>query len=174
MEKALRQGANAEVVILESQYVPGRIRMAVQELQIRNIPFSVIADTAVNYTIKTRRITAAMLPVLRITRRGDAVGYTGSSFCALAASHAGIPVYTVGTNNVCDPDSPEVDKLPLQEAEMMDAPQKGEIRVFRPVFDLIDAGTVTAYATECPAYRAKSAASTAEWVEAVKLKAARF
>lgn len=43
--------------------------MAVQELQIRNIPFSVIADTAVNYTIKTRRITAAMLPVLRITRR---------------------------------------------------------------------------------------------------------
>lgn len=174
VEKARRQGANAEVVILESQYVPGRIRMAVQELQIRNIPFSVIADTAVNYTIKTRRITAAMLPVLRITRRGDAVGYTGSSFCALAASHAGIPVYTVGTNNVCDPDSPEVDKLPLQEAEMMDAPQKGEIRVFRPVFDLIDAGTVTAYATECPAYRAKSAASTAEWVEAVKLKAARF
>ena len=174
VEKTLRQGANAEVVILESQYVPGRIRMAVQELQIRNIPFSVIADTAVNYTIKTRRITAAMLPVLRITRRGDAVGYTGSSFCALAASHAGIPVYTVGTNNVCDPDSPEVDKLPLQEAEMMDAPQKGEIRVFRPVFDLIDAGTVTAYATECPAYRAKSAASTAEWVEAVKLKAARF
>ena len=154
VEKARRQGANAEVVILESQYVPGRIRMAVQELQIRNIPFSVI--------------------VLRITRRGDAVGYTGSSFCALAASHAGIPVYTVGTNNVCDPDSPEVDKLPLQEAEMMDAPQKGEIRVFRPVFDLIDAGTVTAYATECPAYRAKSAASTAEWVEAVKLKAARF
>lgn len=57
---------------------------------------------------------------------------------------------------------------------MMDAPQKGEIRVFRPVFDLIDAGTVTAYATECPTYRAKSAASTAEWVEAVKLKAARF
>ena len=174
VEKARRQGANAEVVILESQYVPGRIRMAVQELQIRNIPFSVIADTAVNYTIKTRRITAAMLPVLRITRRGDAVGYTGSAFCALAASHAGIPVYTVGTNNVCDPDSPEVDKLPLQEAEMMDAPQKGEIRVFRPVFDLIDAGTVTAYATECPAYRAKSVASTAEWVEAVKLKAARF
>ena len=160
VEKARRQGANAEVVILESQYVPGRIRMAVQELQIRNIPFSVIADTAVNYTIKTRR--------------GDAVGYTGSAFCALAASHAGIPVYTVGTNNVCDPDSPEVDKLPLQEAEMMDAPQKGEIRVFRPVFDLIDAGTVTAYATECPAYRAKSVASTAEWVEAVKLKAARF
>ena len=97
------------------------------------------------------------------------MGYTGSAFCALAASHAGIPVYTVGTNNVCDPDSPEVDKLPLQEAEMMDAPQKGEIRVFRPVFAL-----VTAYATECPAYRAKSAASTAEWVEAVKLKAARF
>ena len=174
VEKARRQGANAEVVILESQYVPGRIRMAVQELQIRNIPFSVIADTAVNYTIKTRRITAAMLPVLRITRRGDAVGYTGSSFCALAASHAGIPVYTVGTNNVCAPDSPEVDKLPLQEAEMMDAPQKGEIRVFRPVFDLIDAGTVTAYATECPTYRAKSAAATAEWAEAVKLKAARF
>ena len=57
---------------------------------------------------------------------------------------------------------------------MMDAPQKGEIRVFRLVFDLIDAGTVTAYATECPAYRAKSVASTAEWVEAVKLKAARF
>ena len=99
-------------------------RLAALELRAAHVPFTVIADGAVGWLLRERRVDAVLVGSERIATNGDFVNATGTYPIAVLAARHDVPLY------VC---------APLAAVEGDAADGSGLIVALRPAIELLEA-----------------------------------
>ena len=130
-------------------------RLTAWELVQREIPVTVLVDSAAAHLLKTGRIGCCIVGADRITANGDAANKIGTYGLAVAAKAHGVPFFVAAPSSTFDLSLAAGTEIPIEERSASEvlaplgvqaAPAGAE--AFNPAFDVTPAELITAIVTE--------------------------
>ena len=108
-------------------------------------PVTLCTDAAISAVIARAAVDAVIVGADAVLASGDVVNKTGTRSAALAAQHAGIPVFVVAASDKISPE-----EAPHLEDDSPAALYDGEaeVQVLNPTFDVTPAALITHWITE--------------------------
>lgn len=153
--RAAEQGLLREVYVDETRPLLQGSRLTAWELHKNGIPVTVIVDSAAAATLKCREIDMVVVGADRIAENGDAANKIGTLGLALAAAHAGVPLYVAAPLTTFDHKLPGGNDIPIEERSAGEvvhflgtksAPEG--VNAFNPAFDCTPASLISGYICE--------------------------
>lgn len=130
-------------------------RLTAWELVQREIPVTVLVDSAAAHLLKTGRIGCCIVGADRITANGDTANKIGTYGLAVAAKAHGVPFFVAAPSSTFDLSLATGTEIPIEERAASEvlaplgvqaAPAGAE--AFNPAFDVTPAELITAIITE--------------------------
>jgi len=90
-------------------------RLTAWELLQDGIPFRLLSDGAAPYLMSQKSVDAVLVGADRIAANGDVANKIGTYALAVAATHHGIPVYSVAPTSTIDPETTSGNAIPIEE-----------------------------------------------------------
>ena len=125
------------------------------ELAARNVPHTVIADTASGHLFQTGEVDLVLVGTDRVTRRGDVCNKIGTYLVALAAREARVPFYVGAPSSSIDWSTSDGGQVPIEERPAEEVTHVRGQRVAplgttarNPAFDVTPARLVSGLITE--------------------------
>jgi len=152
---AHEQGKNIHVLVDETRPRLQGAQLTAWELQQRNIPFDVIADSASGHFMRTGQVDIVLVGSDRTAANGDVANKIGTYNLAVIANENGVPFYPVVPTSTIDLSLAEGDLIPIEErspdevlcvAGTRVAPEGASAR--NPAFDVTPHRYVTGIVTE--------------------------
>jgi methylthioribose-1-phosphate isomerase len=155
IRKAHSQGKRVQVIVPETRPLLQGARLTAWELEKEGIPYTLIADGAAGWLMRSGEIDLVLVGADRIAANGDAANKVGTyTMAALAARH-GLPFYVAAPTSTIDLSLPDGSAIPIEErdqdevrsfAGVQSAPQTAAAR--NPAFDVTPADLISAIITE--------------------------
>ncbi len=155
---AREMGKNLKVYATETRPVMQGARLTTYELLKDGFDVTLIADTAVGYTMRSGKITKVIVGADRVLKDGTTINKIGTFQVATMAKQFGVPFYVALPSSTLDLES-GVNDVKIEEREPSEltyirgrrtAP-KG-VKVFNPAFDITPPDLVSAIITEKGVY----------------------
>jgi len=125
------------------------------ELGTRQVPHTVVADTASGYLLQHGEVDLVLVGADRVTRRGDVCNKIGTYLVALAAREARVPFYVAAPSSSIDWSLADGAQIPIEERAPDEVTHVRGHRVApsgtvarNPAFDVTPARLVTGLLTE--------------------------
>jgi len=154
---AHEQGKKIHVLVDETRPRLQGARLTTWELQHHEIPFTLIADNAAGYFLRSGRVNIVLVGADRVAANGDVANKIGTYKLALAAHDNGIPFYPCVPTSTVDLSLPTGDDIPIEERpaeEISGVTYQGQpiapegINVANPAFDVTPHRYVSGIVTE--------------------------
>jgi methylthioribose-1-phosphate isomerase len=152
---AAAQGKRLHVYADETRPLLQGARLTAWELMQRNVPATLICDSAAAWVMKEQRVQAAIVGADRITANGDTANKIGTYSVALLAKAHGIPFYVAAPSSTFDLSLATGAEIPIEErgaAEVTNGFGKQTaptgVAVFNPAFDVTPAELIAGIVTE--------------------------
>ena len=152
---AAASGKHLHVYADETRPLLQGARLTTWELMQREIPVTLICDSAAGWVMKQQRVQAVVTGADRIAANGDAANKIGTYCVALLARAHGIPFYIAAPSSTFDLSLPTGEGIPIEERAAEEitrgfgrqtAPEG--VETFNPAFDVTPAELITAIITE--------------------------
>lgn len=154
---AHEQGKNIHVMVDETRPRLQGARLTAWELKQYGVPFTLIADNAAGYYMRTGQVDVVLVGSDRTAANGDVANKIGTYNLAVVAKENGIPFYPVVPTSTIDLSLPSGDGIPIEERDASEitgltlfgrsvAPEG--IKVGNPAFDVTPYRYVTGIITE--------------------------
>lgn len=126
-------------------------RLTAWELEVLEIPFSVIADGAAAWLMAAGEVDCVVTGADRIAANGDTANKIGTYGLAIAARQHEIPLYVVAPTSTLDVETLAGADIPIEERDGSEITTRFPAR--NPAFDITPAELVTAIVTEVGVHR---------------------
>lgn len=130
-------------------------RLTAWELEKMRMPYTLIADSAAGFLIRTKGIDLVITGADRITRRGDVANKIGTYNLAVLAKEHRIPFYVAAPLTTFDPNLTNGRDIPIEERSSREITEIRGVAIaparshaWNPVFDVTPAEYVKGYVTE--------------------------
>lgn len=150
-----RAGRPVHVWAAETRPSHSGARVTSHELRASNVPCTVIADSAVGWLLRERRVDAVLTGADRIAANGDVANTAGTYQMAVLASLRGVPLYVCAPTVAFDASIPDGSSLAIVMrpatdlfGSFGDIGVSAEIDALVPLDDVTPAALVQAYVTE--------------------------
>ena len=152
---AVEQGKKLHVFADETRPFLQGSRLTAWELMQDGIPTTVISDNMAGAMMKQGKIGAVVVGADRIAANGDVANKIGTYSVAVLAKAHGIPFYVAAPFSTVDLDTPDGDRIPIEQRSAAEvthmagkrvAPEG--VKVENPAFDVTPNAYVTAIITE--------------------------
>jgi len=152
---AASQGKRLHVYADETRPLLQGARLTAWELMQRNIPVTVICDSAAGWVMKEGRVQAVVTGADRIAANGDVANKIGTYAVAIAARAHRIPFYVAAPSSTFDLSLTTGAEIPIEERAAeeithgfgkMTVPEG--VDVYNPAFDVTPAQYISAIITE--------------------------
>ncbi|GAB4134919.1 MAG: S-methyl-5-thioribose-1-phosphate isomerase [Planctomycetaceae bacterium] len=152
---ASARGKHLHVFADETRPLLQGSRLTAWELQQRNIPVTVICDSAAACTMQSGRIDVVITGADRIAANGDVANKIGTYSVALLARAHNIPFYVAAPSSTFDLSLSSGSEIPIEERPPEEithgfgqATAPEGVEVYNPAFDVTPAEYVSAIITE--------------------------
>lgn len=130
-------------------------RLTSWELMQRDIPCTLICDSAAAWVMKEKRVQAVITGSDRIAANGDAANKIGTYSVALLAKAHGIPFYVAAPSSTFDMTLPTGESIPIEQRKPEEV-TKGfgkqtaptDVHVYNPAFDVTPHELIAGIVTE--------------------------
>jgi len=153
--EAYRQGHVQKVIATETRPLQQGARLTVWELVNEGIPTTLITDSMVGHTMKTRGVDCVIVGADRIAANGDVANKIGTYAIAVLAQVHGIPFYVAAPSSTIDLSIANGEKIVVETRADHEVTHIAGHRVaaegceiFNPAFDVTPNELVTAIVTE--------------------------
>ena len=155
---AREMGKSLRVYVTETRPVMQGARLTAYELMKDGFDVTLIADTAVGYTMRLGKITKVIVGADRVLRDGTTINKIGTFQVATMAKRFGIPFYVALPSSTLDLES-RIEDVKIEERDPSEltyirgrriAPRG--IKAFNPAFDITPPELITAIITEKGVY----------------------
>jgi methylthioribose-1-phosphate isomerase len=158
------QGKRLHVFVGETRPLLQGARLTAWELMQRDIPTTLICDSAAAQVMKEGRVQSVWVGADRIVANGDVANKIGTYGLALLARAHGIPFYVAAPTSTFDLSLARGDDIPIEQRGDEEITRSGEQRtapegvgVYNPAFDVTPANFIEAIVTERGIIRAVEA-----------------
>jgi methylthioribose-1-phosphate isomerase len=152
---AAEQGKSIAVLADETRPFLQGARLTAWELVRDGIDTTVITDNMAGAMMRLGQVDLAVVGADRIAANGDVANKIGTYGVAVLAREHGIPFYVAAPTSTIDLDTPDGDRIPIEERNDREVTHLGPLRltpqgvhVRNPAFDVTPARYVTAIITE--------------------------
>ncbi len=154
---AHEQGKQVHVLVDETRPRLQGARLTAWELQQLDIPFTLIADNAAGYFLRSGEVDLVLVGADRVAANGDVANKIGTYKLALAAWDNGVPFYPCVPTSTVDLSLPSGDDIPIEERpadEITEITYQGQpvvpegVTVSNPAFDITPHRYVSGIVTE--------------------------
>lgn len=152
---AAAQGKRLHVYADETRPLLQGARLTAWELRQRNIPVTLICDSAAAHVMQQGRVQAVITGADRIAANGDAANKIGTYALAQLARAHGIPFYIAAPSSTFDLSLPDGRAIPIEERDPTEVTHwQGRaiappgVAVYNPAFDVTPAALISALVTE--------------------------
>jgi methylthioribose-1-phosphate isomerase len=152
---AAGQGKKIAVLADETRPFLQGARLTAWELVKEGIDTTVITDNMAGAMMRLGQVDLAVVGADRVAANGDVANKIGTYAVAVLAREHGIPFYVAAPTSTIDLNTPDGDKIPIEERSDREVTHMGPlrltpqgIRVRNPAFDVTPARYVTAIITE--------------------------
>ena len=140
------QGLVEHVWVTETRPLNQGSRLTAWELERLDIPFAVIADSAVASLMEAGRVDIAFTGADRIAANGDTANKIGTYGLAVIARHHDVPFVVVAPTSTVDSETESGDAIPIEERSAAEVSDR--FPAFNPAFDITPAELIDAIVTE--------------------------
>ncbi len=112
--RAVEDGLNVHVWVDETR-PRSQGWLTAWELGRRDVPHTVVADTASGYLLQNGEVDLVLVGTDRVTRRGDVCNKIGTYLVALAAREARVPFYVAAPSSSVDWSLSDGSQIPIEE-----------------------------------------------------------
>ncbi len=155
IEQVMRDSRLKRVIACETRPLLQGARLTAWELTQLGAPFDLIVDAAAASVMARGLVDAVLVGADRITANGDVVNKIGTFALALAAQHAGIPLYAVAPESTVDLATASGDHVEIEDRGAAEVVAFGGrptapvgTSALNPAFDVTPAKLVTAIVTD--------------------------
>ena len=148
-------GHPVEVYAPETRPLLQGARLTAWELRRFGVPVSVLPDSAAAMLLASGRVDAVVVGADRIAANGDVANKIGTFGHAVAAARAGVPFYVAAPLSTFDPDTPDGDRIEIEQRDATEIRRCGDrpttppdVDVWNPAFDVTPHELVTGLITE--------------------------
>ncbi len=148
-------GRLKHVYIDETRPLLQGARLTAWEMNKRNIPATLIVDTAAAFLMQQGKIDAVIVGADRIAMNGDVANKIGTYALAVMARHHGIPFYVAAPVSTIDVQTESGNAIPIEERnkeEVIEIQDRKialpDIEVYSPAFDITPNELVSAVVTD--------------------------
>jgi methylthioribose-1-phosphate isomerase len=152
---AAEQGKRVAVLADETRPFLQGARLTAWELMKDGIDTTVITDNMAGAMMRLGQVDLAVVGADRVAANGDVANKIGTYAVAVLAREHGIPFYVAAPTSTIDLDTPNGDKIPIEERSDREVTHIGPSRVTpegihirNPAFDVTPAKYVSAIVTE--------------------------
>lgn len=152
---AYKEGKNVKVYFTETRPLLQGSRLTSFELVKSEIPGTLIADSAVGYLMKERKINKVIVGADRIAKNGDTANKIGTYQIALLAKTHNIPFFVATPKDTFDQSISSGKDIPIEYREPRELKEiygikiaPLEIDALNPAFDITPRELITAFITE--------------------------
>ncbi|MEC4681125.1 MAG: S-methyl-5-thioribose-1-phosphate isomerase, partial [Nitrospirota bacterium] len=153
---AWEQGKRLRVYAGETRPVLQGARLTTWELQQDGIPVTLITDNMAGALMQKQGIQCCVVGADRIAANGDVANKIGTYSIAVLAKAHGIPFYVAAPVSTIDLETPDGEKIPIEERNSSEVTQlhwsrviaPPGISVWNPAFDVTPAKLITGIITE--------------------------
>ncbi len=153
---AWEQGKRLRVYADETRPVLQGARLTTWELQQDGIPVTLITDNMAGALMQKQGIQCCIVGADRIAANGDVANKIGTYSVAVLAKAHEIPFYVAAPLSTIDLETPDGEKIPIEERNSSEVTQlhwsrviaPPEISVWNPAFDVTPAKLITGIITE--------------------------
>jgi len=153
---AWEQGKRLRVYADETRPVLQGARLTTWELQQDGIPVTLITDSMAGALMQKRGIQCCVVGADRIAANGDVANKIGTYSVAVLAKAHGIPFYVAAPVSTIDLETPNGDKIPIEERDSSEVTQlyggrviaPSGVAVWNPAFDVTPANLIAGIITE--------------------------
>jgi len=153
---AWEQGKRLRVYADETRPVLQGARLTAWELQQDGIPVTLITDNMAGALMQQQGIQCCVVGADRIAANGDVANKIGTYSVAVLAKAHGIPFYVAAPVSTIDLETPDGEKIPIEERNASEVTQlhwsrviaPPGISVWNPAFDVTPAKLITGIITE--------------------------
>jgi len=151
----VEQGKKVKVIVTETRPQLQGARLTTWELKSIEIPFTLIADTAVGFVFEREAVDCVLVGADRIAANGDVANKIGTYTIAVLAKRHGIPFYVAAPTSTIDLGTSDGGKIKIEHRDPSEvrffsgeevAPEG--VEVLNPAFDVTPAELITAIITE--------------------------
>jgi methylthioribose-1-phosphate isomerase len=153
--EAARQGKSIHVYADETRPLLQGARLTTWELAQREIPVTLICDSAAAQVMKEGKIQAVVTGADRIAANGDAANKIGTYSVALSAKAHGIPFYVAAPSSTFDLSLASGEAIPIEQRDPAEVTHgfgqqtaPDGIDVYSPAFDVTEAALIAGIVTE--------------------------
>lgn len=157
---AAEDGKEPHVYACETRPRQQGLRLTAWELDQEGIPFHAIADTAVAWLMRNRKIDLAVAGADRIAANGDTANKIGTYGLALLAKAHGVPFVIAAPSSTLDPSLAHGGLIPIEERAAEELTEVEGVRVapagtpvWNPAFDVTPGELISAIVTERGVHR---------------------
>ncbi len=153
---AWEQGKRLRVYADETRPMLQGARLTTWELQQDGIPVTLITDNMAGALMQKQGIQCCVVGADRIAANGDVANKIGTYSIAVLAKAHGIPFYVAAPVSTIDLETPDGEKIPIEERNSSEVTQlhwgrviaPPGISVWNPAFDVTPAKLITGIITE--------------------------
>jgi methylthioribose-1-phosphate isomerase len=152
---AHESGKRIEVYVDETRPLLQGSRLTAWELTMRNIPATLICDSAAAQVMREGRVQAVVVGADRIAANGDAANKIGTYSVALAAKAHAIPFYVAAPSSTFDLSLPSGESIPIEQRDGREITHgfgrqtaPAGVGVYNPAFDVTPAELIDAIICE--------------------------
>ena len=136
-------GHPVEVYAPETRPLLQGARLTAWELSRAGIPVTVLPDSAATMLVSSGQVDAVVVGADRIAANGDVANKVGTFAHAVAAARAGVPFYVAAPLSTFDPDTPDGDRIEIEQRRADELRRIGgvptapkDVDVWNPAFDV--------------------------------------
>jgi methylthioribose-1-phosphate isomerase len=154
IEEAFRQKRIDMVYVTETRPLLQGARLTSFELKEKNIPITLIVDSACGFLMQRKMVDCIIVGADRIARNGDTANKIGTYTIASLAYHHKIPFYVAAPSSTFDLSCISGKDIVIEERgkqEVLSCGKKRiapEVDVWNPAFDITPARYITSFITE--------------------------
>lgn len=153
--KAWELGQLRHVYIDETRPLLQGARLTMWEMSKRNIPATLIVDTASAFLMQQRKIDAVIVGADRIAMNGDVANKIGTYALAVSARQHGVPFYVAAPVSTIDVNTESGKSIPIEERNEIEVTEINGTRmaprgigVYAPAFDVTPGEFISAVVTD--------------------------
>ncbi len=155
IRSAFKEKKNIKVYIDETRPVLQGARLTAWELQIEEIPVTLICDSVAGFLMYQKKIDKVILGADRIAANGDIANKIGTYSISVLAKTHNIPFYVAAPTSTIDFNIEDGKGIPIEEREPLEVTSimgkkiaPDHINVYNPAFDITPNKNITAIITE--------------------------
>ncbi|MDD3631207.1 MAG: S-methyl-5-thioribose-1-phosphate isomerase [Atribacterota bacterium] len=155
IRSAFKEKKNIKIYIDETRPVLQGARLTAWELQIEEIPVTLICDSVAGFLMYQKKIDKVILGADRIAANGDIANKIGTYSISVLAKTHNIPFYVAAPTSTIDFNIEDGKGIPIEEREPLEVTSimgkkiaPDHINVYNPAFDITPNENITAIITE--------------------------